>query len=192
MKLNLAVFACQPELRKKETGETVIRGLAIPYNRDSSPIWGMFIERFLPGSVETLKSNDEVFAYVEHNSNMPLARRSNGTLNLIETEDGVIAETLLNNTTYAQDLAENIRSGVIKGMSFGFRCLVEEWDDRPKMPIRSVKKCEISEVTYTHNPAYPDTTASLRSGFIDKAEAAILLPKTRGITLVDYMKIRGV
>lgn len=192
MKLNLAVFSSQMEIRKRDDGQTVVRGLAIPYNRDSSPIWGMFVERFVSGSVETLAKNDEVFAYVEHNSNMPLARRSNGTLTLTDTEDGIIAETLLNNTTYAQDLAENIRSGVIKGMSFGFRCMVEEWDDRPKMPVRTVKKCEISEVTYTHNPAYPDTTASIRSCFMTREESLKLIPVTAGITLVDYMRIMGV
>lgn len=197
MKTNLHINVTDFEIRKNTDGQNVIRGLAIPYNRDSLPIYGYFIERFLPGSVENLGDDSEVFAYVEHDSSKVLARRSEKSLVLIDSAEGMYAETVLNNTTYALDLLENIRTKVIRGMSFSFRCQVEEWDDRPKMPIRTVKKCNIGEVTYTHNPAYPDTTAKLRGNYFDREELLQLAKVHTKVevaepTIVDLMKIRGV
>jgi len=194
MKNNLHITVTDFEIRKNTEGQNIVRGLAIPYNKDSHPIYGYFIERFLPGSVENLNDDSEVFAYVEHDSTRVLARRSEGSLKLIDSAEGMYAETILNNTSYALDLLENIRTKVVKGMSFSFRCQVEEWDDRPKMPIRTVKKCTIGEVTYTHNPAYPDTTAKLRTAYFSQDELLQLAKEhaKRDYTPVDLMRIRGV
>lgn len=205
MKLDFFVHATQVEIRK-DKDISVVRGLAVPYSQWSKPIYGMFKEQFRRGCIRQLKdtNDDEVFAYVEHESSMPLARRSNGGLKLIDTPEGCWAEVPLNNTSYALDLAENIRTGVVKGMSFGFRQYDETWREDEKMPERTITDCDIREVTFTHNPAYPQTTAQMRSGY--SVDESLQIAKTKLIVMklpeiaepkpltdiINHMRIRGV
>lgn len=151
--------------------EGKINGLAAPFNSQTmigeSP-WG-FREQIAPGAFsKTLQEADVVFLY-NHDSAKPLARKSAGTLNLRESERGLEVDAQPNDTSYAQDLIKAIKHGDIRGMSFGFEVVKDDWTDDEGNPsdkfngtnryVREVKLHEVSAVTF---PAYDMTDISAR------------------------------
>jgi HK97 family phage prohead protease len=85
------------------------------------------------------------------------------TLNLSEDSRGLRVEAELPNTTYANDLAELMRSGVVDSMSFGFT--VPEGGDTWQGDTRTLSEIALHEVSVvTGHPAYPETAgASVRA-----------------------------
>jgi HK97 family phage prohead protease len=50
------------------------------------------------------------------------------------------------------------------GCSFGFRVRAEEWEDGGnRLPLRTITDVDLLEITLTAFPAYPQTTAAMRS-----------------------------
>lgn len=151
--------------------EGKITGLAAPFNSQTmigEKPWG-FREQVAPGAfAKTLQEADVVFL-LNHDTSKPLARKSAGTLNLRESERGLEAEASPPDTTYANDLRTNIKAGNIRGMSFGFEVVKDEWFDDEGQPadkytgtqrvLKEVKLIEVSAVTF---PAYGDTAISAR------------------------------
>lgn len=135
---------------------------------------GGFREKIAPGAFKkTLQERDVVLLF-NHNTDMPLARTSvsSGPGSLALREDpaaGLRADSEPVQTSYGQDLMALTRSGVVKGMSFGFEVVKDAWTDdegRSADPsvgthrtIQEVKLHEVSAVTF---PAYQTTTLSAR------------------------------
>jgi HK97 family phage prohead protease len=126
--------------------------------------WG-FRERIMPGAfTKTLSEADQVFL-LNHNSDYPISRKSAGSLEMRETDRGLEFRSAVPDTSYGRDLAENIRNGNIRGMSFGFTVPEgkDDWgtadDGTEERTIREVRLFEISAVTF---PAYDATEVALR------------------------------
>lgn len=157
------------EIREADDGTVTIRGYAAVFESLSEPIAGMFRERIMPGAFKrTLKDDGDVYALWQHDSSMPLARQSKGTLRLSEDDRGLSVEIDLPDTTYGRDAAEAVRSGLVDKMSFGFsvpaggdRMSDERSDDG--YPIRELLDIDLYEVSPVTFPAYPDTSLSARS-----------------------------
>lgn len=148
-----------------------ITGLAAPFDSPTmigDPSYG-FRESFAPGAfTKTLAESDVVFLY-NHNTDMPIARKSAGTLSLQQSERGLEYEAQPADTSYARDLAENIRAGNIQGNSFGFMAVKEDWLDDAGNPAncwdgtqRVVREAKLFEVSACTFPAYGDTDISMR------------------------------
>lgn len=162
-KFNLAFMPGKFEVRQSNN-ETIVDGIAVPYNSYSELLYGMFRERFLPGCFTKFLADDpDVFCCCHHDMNQLLGRTGNKTLTVRDTNEGLAISLPFPGTTYAQDMLKLIQRGDVKGMSVGFLSVVEEWDESdPNTVRRTIKEAIFREVSFTPYPAYIDTSVSLR------------------------------
>lgn len=157
-----------------------ITGLAAPFNSPAQigdPSYG-FREQFAPGAFsKTLQESDIVFLY-NHDTGMPLARQSAGTLSLRQTDRGLEFEAVPSDTSYGRDLAANIKAKNVRGCSFGFRSVKEDWTDDNGNPAdewtgtqRTVREAALVEVSAVTFPAYGSTDISSRDAVIAARES---------------------
>jgi HK97 family phage prohead protease len=149
----------KPEVRKIEGEPTKIIGYAVRWEQLSVPIYGMFQERFSKGAFTNRMA--DVYASWQHDSREVLGRTPN-TLQLFEDDTGLRYE--ITPPSWAEKYVETIERGDVRGSSFIFKSVREEWDDsNPDMPIRSVREAELIEVSPVTRPAYPSSSVGIRS-----------------------------
>jgi HK97 family phage prohead protease len=148
------------EVRSNEKeGEKYIEGI-IPYNSKSVPMWGVteIIDR--SAFNKTLNDKGEVRALWNHNDSHILGNTKSGTLELENSDDGLLCRCKLPNTSYANDLYEIVNRGDVKTMSFGFRPI--KWIDTENGKLRTLKEVQLDEVSYGVTfPAYPETNSQV-------------------------------
>lgn len=150
------------ELRAAEGSEKeVITGYALKFNRWSSVLGGWFKEIIDPRALDQADMTN-VVALFNHDESRVLAR-TGINLKLNVDDIGLRFEFAPNGTTYAKDLLENIRSGIITQCSFAFTIPnerdAEEWTDGDEgiMERRIKRFAKIYDVSAVTTPAYPDT-----------------------------------
>lgn len=137
-------------------------GYAAVFDSESVDLGG-FTERIARGAFAGSLSKD-VVALVNHNPDKPLARTSAGTLKLAEDEHGLAIEAQLADTSHARDVVADIEAGNIKGMSFAFRTLKDQWAKvGPGRWLRTLLDVELLDVSPVTWPAYPSTEVALRA-----------------------------
>lgn len=160
---------CDYEKRLNETGDTVdyITGRGIVYNVETE-LWPGYFESVRPGAfTESLNKAMEIKSFINHDSSMVLSTtRSNPKLEISDNEDSLTFRTPIPPTTYGKDLAVNVARGNISGASFSF--VVNEGGERLTInedgtQHREIISAEIYEVGPVTNPAYHQTTVSLRN-----------------------------
>ncbi len=148
-----------------ETGTKIV-GYAAVYDQFVQLMdwWGeTFHERIQKGAIrDSLAAGHDIFALKNHDWNAILGR-TGANLTLEDRENGLYFELKPNNSTLGRDILEDVRSGLIKGCSIGFRILDEEWEERDGEWFRTIKKLELREITLTPIPAYVSTSAEVRS-----------------------------
>lgn len=135
---------------------------------------GGFDECIAPGTfAKTLQERDVVLIH-DHNTGLPMARTSipsgYGSLSLRESaRTGLEAEAKPVPTSYAKDVLLCADAGVIRGMSFGFEVIKDDWtDDEGRASNaqvgtkRTIREVRLHEVTTTAFPAYPTTQLAAR------------------------------
>src|SRR5437763_635886 len=141
-------------------------GYAAVFNELSVNLGG-FRERIQPGCFRNaVDEGQDVRFLINHDANLLLGRTKSGTVTLTEDEVGLRVVCDLPNTTFANDLAESMRRGDIDQMSFGFTTVADAWDvkdDETGLPIRELVRANLFDVSVVAYPAYPDTTAEIRS-----------------------------
>ncbi|MFA5234961.1 MAG: HK97 family phage prohead protease [Sulfurimonas sp.] len=154
------------EVRVDEVaGKPTITGLAVPYNAPSEDLGG-FREVFKPGAFkESLAGSDEIFADVEHNGTRKLGRRSVGSLELKESREGVRVSIIPPDTTVGRDTIEEVRGGLLDGMSICFANPEDTYKGKGDSIVREISKASLRAVTLTCYPAYTQTagTVAIRS-----------------------------
>lgn len=150
---------------EQEGGKLV--GYAAVYAPALSEDLGGFREKISPGAFDkSLESNADIRALWDHNTSQPLARTTNGSLKVSSDKRGLRVEIdLPEGVSYADDLRQLVRSGVVNQMSFGF--LVppggDTWEkDEDGNALRTLNSIDLHEVSVVSIPAYPDTTVALR------------------------------
>ena len=121
--------------------------------------------------------DDVIFQY-DHEGRV-FARRSNGTLDLIPDENGLLIEADLGGTTIGRQLYEEIKGGYTTKMSFGFivgEDAIEEHDENSSRVItRTIKRItKLFDVSAVSLPANDQTSISARKfsdGVIAEFEA---------------------
>lgn len=155
------------ELRAEGEGESrKLTGYAAVF--DSETVIGeMFREVIRPGAfAKTLRESDQV-ALFDHNTGMPLGRKSRGTLALEENDKGLRVEVVPPANTWGDDVYEAVKRGDVEGMSFAFATVKERWDEgqtrEGKLPLREILEARLFEVSFVTFPAYEATEAEARS-----------------------------
>jgi len=154
------------EIRKDQEGKpTKIVGYAVRWGQLSKPLGWFedFQEKFERGAfTKTLAENrDQIYAAWNHNPGEILGR-SPTTLKLEEDEIGLRYE--IDPPSWADKYVESIERGDVRGSSFIFRPVQQDWDEsNPDMAIRTIKEAQLFEVSPVTNPAYPTSSVGVRS-----------------------------
>jgi HK97 family phage prohead protease len=123
-----------------------------------------FIEIIKPGAfTRTLKDNPDVLMLRDHKQELLLGRTKSGTLTLRETSKGLEFECQLPNNSDGDNLAVSLKRGDIDSCSFGFNVMSDSWADVDGQLVRTLLDIDLFECSVVSFPAYPDSTAALRS-----------------------------
>lgn len=149
------------EIRADSDGIKV-EGYAAVFNEETD-IGGMFREVIAPGAFKEAIGRDDVVFLINHEG-LPLARTRSGTLNLTEDERGLKIETMLDaDDPDVKSISGKMRRGDLDKMSFAFYPEIQEWDESGDVPLRTISKASLYDVSIVTTPAYDGTEIALRS-----------------------------
>jgi len=117
---------------------------------------------------KTLKESENIRALWDHDSGKPLASTGNGTLALEEDKHGLRFEMRPDpKTSMGQDAIQNIRSGLITGMSFGFETIQDKvtkrGGDNSEDYLRELLEVRLFEVSPVTFPWYENTDVTVKA-----------------------------
>lgn len=151
----------QKDGKEEQPEAKTISGYALKFGQPSKDLGG-FVEVITP---EALKEVDlsNVFLLYGHDYSKPLASTKAGTLKLEVDDTGLHFEAELTETTYANDVYENIAKGVVDSMSFGFILGLDSFDKKSDGTIqRSIDKMKsLNEISVVTIPAYDSTNVQV-------------------------------
>lgn len=144
-------------------GSRTIGGYAAVFNAES---------RNLGGFVETVDNRafaksagdgyPDVVCRYNHDDNMLLGTSASGTLRLGTDAHGLYYE--VDPPECRADVSELVSRGDVRKSSFAFRVMQDDWDMTDAgYPRRSLLSVQLIDVAPVNTPAYPDTSAGLRS-----------------------------
>jgi HK97 family phage prohead protease len=139
-------------------------GYVVAFDSLSSDLGG-FRERIAHGAFsDTLQAVKErrhdITLQTEHDTRNLLGRVAAGNLTLSVDEYGLRFVVVLPNTTLARDTLELVRTGVMRGVSFGFSQAIDSWDRSSGGTVRTVKRLKLHEVSLVAFPAYGQSSVS--------------------------------
>lgn len=148
-------------------GPGTVVGYSAVFDKFSEDLGG-FREKITPGAFADALPRSDVRALANHDPTMLLGREKAGTLRMEEDKVGLRVSIDLPDTSVGRDTAESIRRGDMDGMSFAFTLDdsddADDWEWNADVPVRTIKRFgqiyDVGPVTY---PAYPDTSAAMRS-----------------------------
>lgn len=147
-----------------DTGKNYISGRAIVYN-SPYPMWEGCVEYIAPNALEGADMSDVICSF-NHEDEEILGRSVNGdgTLTLMADEKGLRFEVEVNETTASKDCYVNVQLKNIRGCSFEFSVLEEDWKydvpqaDGSKATVRTIVKiAKLWAVNPVIYPAYKET-----------------------------------
>ena len=165
-------FRSLEEIRAVEDQDKmVIEGVVNNIGEWSKPIGGVFREKILPGVFEkainrALDGGDVFFLHQHDNRALPLASIKSNTLELTEDKESnkLRMRATLPNTTFARDVYELVREGVLREFSFGFSRPKSTWAvGKDGLKERSLTDFNISEISIVRTGAYNQTEAYARA-----------------------------
>ena len=155
------LLADSKETEETKEGSKNISGYAFKFGQPSKDLGG-FVEVITP---EALKEVDlsEVFLLYGHDYSKPLASTKAGTLKLNVDETGLHFEAELPNTTYANDVYENVSKKILDSMSFGFVLGVDSFNQAEDGEVvRSIEKMKaLNEISVVTIPAYDSSNVQV-------------------------------
>ena len=165
-------FRALEEVRAVDAdGKMVIEGVVNNIGEWSKPIGGVFREKILPGVFEkaitrALDDGDVFFLHQHDNRALPLASVKSNTLELTEDKETnkLRMRATLPNTTFARDVYELVREGVLREFSFGFSKPKSTWGvAKDGLKERILTDFNISEISIVRTGAYNQTEAYARA-----------------------------
>lgn len=141
----------------------MIGGYAAVFNRQSSNLGG-FVEVVDPAAFNASRGDGwpDVIARYNHDDNMLLGSTGGGTLRL--AIDGTGLDYEVEPPKARGDILELVQRGDVRKSSFAFRTIEDDWGTTDQgFPMRTLVKVRLVDVAPVNTPAYPDSTAGLRS-----------------------------
>ena len=174
-------------LETRDDGRPVIVGMAPPWNKWSVDLGG-FKERFMPGAFRKYldrapndpRGKADVVAKYNHQDSAVLGRTTNGTLDIQETDKGLVFRaTPPVGTPTTAEVVPLIRDRYIFGSSFAFSLTEargESWDEDPAGNVtRTITEAAIFDVSPVTHAAYPNSSVGLRSLSAWKAARGLVI-----------------
>jgi len=156
-------FAVSRELRASGSGkEKKITGYCCTWNNPANI--GEFYEVISPKPFSSLDT-DSVVMNFNHDDSMLLGR-AGVNLKLEQDEVGLRFDCTLNDSTVAQDVYENIQSGILSECSFAFTVKPdgELWSTQANgRMLRTLKNLQLWDASIVTVPAYGGTSAAARN-----------------------------
>lgn len=151
--------------KREENGKIYLQGYFARFNEPYKVCEG-WVETIAPGAFSRyLATEGDVKALWNHNHDLVLGSRANGTLTLEETAEGLYGTVEINqNDRAAMDAYARIERGDVSGCSFGFDCQVDQFTDSDgtyRTVIREVSP--LYEVSPCVFPAYESTSIEARN-----------------------------
>jgi hypothetical protein len=145
-------------------GRRRIEGYAAVFDVPSVPFWD-FTEIIRPGAFKQTIQEDDIRALWNHEDSFVLGRNRAGTLSLMEDQVGLSFKIDPPEAQWASDFLVSIERGDVDQCSFRFttRENGDRWtsdNGRLSRELLDLQLFEVSPVTF---PAYPQTSAQLRS-----------------------------
>ena len=145
------------------TGAT-LRGVAVPYDQFSHVLHDRpraYRERFKRGAMNT--NTETVMLYGHDQSGVPLGRVGSGSLRFEDAPGGLMFEIDLPEAR--ADIREALERGDLTGaVSVGFYVDDggDEWQNKTKPAIRTVRNAELVELSIVPMGAYPQAKGNLK------------------------------
>jgi HK97 family phage prohead protease len=151
------------------SGRTIV-GYVVKYG-DWSQVLGdrneQFVEQVVQGAFdESLMGGDDIRCLVEHDPKLLLGRNTSGTLVMSSDNIGLKFSVSVPKTTLGDDTLEMVSRGDIVGASVGMIVHQDSWKNG-KPARRTITQASVFDCSLTATPAYPTTTAAVRSLFPD-------------------------
>lgn len=140
-----------------------IGGYAAMFNRPSENLGG-FVEQVMPTAFNRSRGMEwpGVVARFNHDDNVLLGTTAANTLRLRIDDAGLDYD--VKPPQSRADIVELVERGDIRHSSFAFRVVEQQWSTTDQgFPQRSLVEVGLVDVAPVITPAYPDTTAALRS-----------------------------
>lgn len=163
----------------REEDSPKITGHAAVFD-EVADIGGFFREKVAKGAFKQSIKEDDVRALFNHDPNFVLGRNKAGTLELKEDDKGLAIRIDPPQTQFANDLMILMKRGDISQMSFAFQVMGEEWEENEgEIPLRTLKKLRLFDVSPVTYPAYEGTDVGVRSHDAWKKKSANRISLTR-------------
>lgn len=150
------------ELRAAQEQRT-INGYAAVFNRESSNLGG-FVEIVDARAFNKSRGDGwpDVIARYNHDDNMLLGTVAGGTLRLQVDDTGLMYD--VDPPKARSDILELVSRGDVRKSSFAFRTVEDDWGMTDQgFPKRTLVAAQLVDVAPVNIPAYPDSSAGLRS-----------------------------
>jgi uncharacterized protein len=160
-----------------------------------------FRERLQKGCFDrALAKDSDIKCMFNHSPNFVLGRTSNGSLTVGADDTGLHFNCVLGKQSYAQDLRESIRTGLVNQCSFGFMLDdddpdSQDWDSDvddetgERYMVRTIKNVHtLLDASPVTDPAYPATSCDARSLWPDGEPEVVLRSvagSRRGVVVDD-------
>ncbi|WMS43437.1 HK97 family phage prohead protease [Acuticoccus sp. MNP-M23] len=152
------------ELRS-EGGATRLRA-TFPYGAETELAPGRHEVIAARAFADRIDAGEDIHLLAGHDYNRPLASRAAGTLNLTDGADALrIEATLDGGTSWARDFLAAHASGLIRGLSPGFRVASdgERIERRGADMLRTITRAALFEISTVTRPAYPTAQIEARA-----------------------------
>lgn len=157
-------FETRAEEKQEGGKKLVLRGYPIVFNTETRiyDFWyGEVRETILPTALEGTDLSN-VYLVTGHNIEPDkVLARNNVNMRMEVDETGLFFECDLPNTQHARDIYNLIESGIIDGMSFGFRCSDQVNEETLTRTITHID--ELFEITITPFPAYKEASVIVQN-----------------------------
>lgn len=143
----------------------IAQGLAAAFGKRSEELYG-FTEFVDPAAFNKTVGEADVMALWNHREDDLMARSASGTLRLqVDAARGLAYDFDVPDITCGRDLVVRLQRGDVRGSSFGFRTIRDEWheDEQTGAVTRTLLEVALIDVSPVSRPAYVDTDVALRS-----------------------------
>ncbi len=147
-----------------------ISGYAAVFNAPSEtlsdPFGSTWIEHIKRGAFSKTLQERDIRALVNHDPNYVLGRNKSGTLELTENRKGLQVSITPPDTQWARDLLTSMKRGDVSQMSFAFSVVHDKWTEGDnRIMSRELQEVQLYDVSVVTFPAYPQTSAVVRSAW---------------------------